>query len=649
MNTKYIICAAFLGLMTLNVQAQKGKIDAADKKYEQYAFIDAIQIYERVAEKGHKSVDLFQKLGNAYYFNGELGKANKWYTELFAMNQPVDPEYYYRFSQTLKASGDYDKANRMLEQFSQQNAEDLRAKQFQANKDYLEDIKTNSGRYTVENAGINSAFSDYGTSFLGNQLVFASNRELPTVSKRIQGWTNQQFTAIYASKVNGDGVLEAPERMLSSIDTKFNEATPVFTRDGKTMYFTRNNYNNGKRGKDSERTTGLKIYKSTFDGKWSKAVELPFNSDNYNVAHPALSPDEKTLYFASNMPGTEGESDLYKVKINSDGSFGTPENLGKEINTEGRETFPFVSDENELYFASDGHPGLGGLDVYKASFDDGSFKAPINIGTPINGPMDDFAFFVDTKTRIGFFSSNREGGQGYDDIYKFKEDKVLECEQLIAGVVTDFHTNEILADAKMTLMDSNMKKIGETTSDREGNYSFDVDCNKKYYVRAEKPGYVTKEQSISVPNISGKTDLPFALEKQEIPVEPGDNLADVFNIKEILFDLDKSNIRPDAAVELEKIIAVMKKYPAMIIDIRSHTDSRASHAYNEKLSDRRAKSTMNYMIAQGIDKARLSAKGFGENQLRNECADGVPCSEVAHQHNRRSEFIIVKVNNFELE
>ncbi|NBL63902.1 OmpA family protein [Flavobacterium sp. NST-5] len=643
MTTKNIIAAALLSILSINVNAQKARINAADKKYERYAYIDAIQIYERVAEKGHKSVDLFQKLGNAYYFNGELTKANKWYNELFDLEETIEPEYYYRYAQTLKASGEYDKANQMLEKFSQINAEDLRAKQFQSNKDYLEDIKNNSNRYTVENAGINSNFSDYGTAFLGNQLIFASNRELPGFSKKIQEWNNQQFTAIYSSKVNGDGNLENPERLMQSIDTKFNEATPVFTRDGKTMYFTRNNYNNGKRGKDSDRTTGLKIYKSTFNGKWENVTELPFNSDEYNVAHPALSPDEKTLYFASNMPGTKGESDLYKVKINADGSFGTPENLGVEINTEGRETFPFVTEENELYFASDGHPGLGGLDIYKARFNDGKFTSPVNIGTPINGPMDDFAFFIDLGTKVGFFSSNREGGMGFDDIYKFTEIEELKCEQLIAGIITDSQTNEILANAKVTLFDSSMRKINEVISDAEGKYSFEAECNKKYYVRAEKEGYHANEKSIEVPNESGETQLDIALDPKEVEIPVGGDLAEIFKIKEILFDLDKHNIRPDAALELEKIIQVMKDYPNMVIAIRSHTDCRASHAYNEKLSDRRAKSTMNYMISQGIDKARLTAQGFGETQLRNECADGVPCTEEQHQYNRRSEFKILKV------
>jgi len=544
----------------------------------------------------------------------------------------------------LKAAGDYVKANQMLTLFAEKSGNDLRAQQFEKSKDYLDVIKGNSGRYTVENAGINSAFSDYGTSFLGDRLVFSSNRELPGTSKRVQSWTNQQFTGFYASTVNGDGMLGAPEKFLQDVETKYNEATPVFTNDGKTMYFTRNNFNNGKKGKDSERTVGLKVYKATLEnGKWSKAIELPFNSDEYNVAHPSLSPDEKTLYFASDMPGTLGQSDIYKVSINKDGSFGNPVNLGNKINTEGKETFPFISSDNELYFASDGHPGLGGLDVFKSKTEGSGFAEPVNVGSPINSSVDDFAFLIDTKTQAGFFSSNREGGLEFDDIYRFKELKKLECEQLLAGIITDLDTGQILPDTKLTLMDASMKVLETNYSGADGKYSFDVECGKKYYVRAEKIDYATGEKNVTVSKTSGKTDLPIALEKNSLPIGPGTNLADVFKIKEILFDLDKSNIRPDAALELEKIIVVMKDYPSMIIDIRSHTDSRASHSYNEKLSDRRAKSTMNYMVSQGISKDRLTAKGFGETELVNGCADGVDCSEEAHQANRRSEFIILKI------
>jgi len=631
---------AVFALMT--AQAQEAKLASADKKYEEFAYVDAIKTYERVAEKGYKSVDLFQKLGNAYYFNAELDKANKWYAELFAMNQPVDAEYYYRYSQTLKSVSDYAKANEMLSQFNQKNADDLRAQLYTKHKDYLEDIKANSGRYKVENIGINSEYSDYGTAFYDNKLVFASARDTGGIFNRKHQWTNQSFTKLYAAEISSDGNMLEPEKFNTSLNSKFNEATPVFTKDGKTVYFTRNNYNNGKRGKNSDKATLLKIYKGVLEnGKWANITELPFTSDNYSTAHPALSIDEKTLYFASDMPGTLGQSDLFKVAINADGTFGTPENLGNKINTEGRETFPYITEEGELYFASDGQLGLGGLDVFVTQINkDGSYGEIKNVGAPVNGPKDDFAFIIDTKTRFGFFSSNRDGGKGYDDIYKFQETRQLKCEQLLSGKITDRESGLPIANARVTLSDASFKVIKTIYADHEGKYSFDVECGNAYYVKAESKDYTPTELKAIIPKESGEIDLSIELDKPVKQITVGTDLAKTFGIKIIYFDLDKSDIRPDAAIDLAKIVDVMKQYPNMKVDVRSHTDSRQTHKYNEKLSDRRAKSTIAWMIQDGIAKERVTGKGYGETQLVNKCADGVECSEQEHQLNRRSEFII---------
>lgn len=632
-----------LGTVAFNANAQQVRLKKANKAYDNYAYIDAIKTYERIANKGYKDADMLKKIANAYYFNAQFDQAEKWYRELFAIEKEVEAEYYYRYSQSLKSIGKYDEANAMLDQFNVKSGNDSRAKLYEQNKDYLKVIEENSGRYITENAGINSEYSDYGTSFLGNQLVFASSRVEKGTNRKIQKWNNQSFTSLYASIVDGDGHLQEPERFQPNIDSKFNEATPVFTNDGKTIYFTRNNYNEGKKSKDKDKVTLLKLYKGTLDnhGKFVNIVELPFNSDQYSTAHPALSPDEKTLYFASDMPGTLGQSDLYKVEIKEDGSFGIPENLGPKINTEGKETFPFVSNDNELYFSSDGHPGLGGMDVFVSRLENGIFGEIINVGTPINGPMDDFAFLIDTKTQIGFFSSNREGGLGYDDIYKFKETKKLSCEQSLRGIIKNLSTGEPLKEAKLTLFDEKMNKISETYSDEKGNYIFDkVECKKVYYVRSEKKEYNTVEDMIVTGKETGFTELDFDLESTVVPVKVGDDLAKAFKIRIIYFDLDRWEIRQDAAIDLAKIVDVMKEYPDMKVDVRSHTDSRQTHKYNEQLSERRAKSTMKWMISQGISPDRLTAKGYGETRLINQCADGVECTEEEHQLNRRSEFII---------
>jgi outer membrane protein OmpA-like peptidoglycan-associated protein/tetratricopeptide (TPR) repeat protein len=641
MKNKILLFITILSF-SLNGFAQKTKVSLADKKYDNYAYIDAIKTYERVAEKGYKSADMFQKLGNAYYFNAEYDKAARWYGELFAMTSDLEPEYYYRYGQSLKAIGQNDKANEMLEVFHQKAANDSRGKLLEKNRNYLAEIKANSGRYQVEDAGINSKYSDYGSTFHLNKLVFASARDTGSLGQRKHKWTNQYFTNLYTADL-GDGMTPGTVQKFSeTINSKFHESTPVFTTDGKTMYFTRNNYLDGKKGKDGNSITLIKIYKASFENEqWTNVTALPFDSDQYSTAHPALSPDNKTLYFASDMPGTLGQSDLFKVKINDDGSFGSPENLGNTINTEGKETFPFVSEENELYFASDGHPGLGGLDIFVSKINsDGTLSEVQNVGSDANSPKDDFAYWINTKSRRGFLTSNRDGGQGYDDIYKFLETKKLICEQELYGVVTDLASAQILPDAKITLFDNAFSLVNTAVSDDKGFYSFVVECGKTYNVRAEKTEYTTKEQKITIANENGKTNLPVTLEKEKCKVAVGDDLGKCFGIKMIYFDLDKYNIRQEAALDLEKILDVMNQYPTMKLDIRSHTDSRQTFKYNEILSDRRAESTINWLVKNGVDANRLTGKGYGETQLVNKCSDDVECTEEEHQLNRRSEFII---------
>lgn len=624
--------------------SQERIVKKADAQFEKLAYIDAIKTYERLAEKGYKTPETLKKLADSYYFNANLSESAKWYSELFELTQEVEPEYYFRYAQSLKSINKYTEANDMMAKFNQLNQSDSRGILAKKQRNYREEIKKNSGRYSIENAGINSEFSDYGTAFFGDKIVFTTARDTGGLFIRRHTWTGKSFTRLYSANVKEDGSVSNPEKFANELKTKYHEATPVFTKDGKTVFFTRNNFNNGKKGKSNHNLVLLKIYKATLsdNGKWSDAIELPFNSDDYQCAHPTLSNDDKTLYFASDMPGTKGLSDIFKVQINDDGTFGTPINLGESINTEGRETFPFISDKNELYFASDGHPGLGGLDIFITDLkaNDGLV---LNIGEPANSPSDDFAFIINETSKRGFLSSNRSNGNGDDDIYKIKEEKEIEftCDQLLKGVVIDEKTKEILADVKLTLFDDKFKKLAETQSDSQGNYSFDeLDCNQKYYVRAEKELYATKELSVITPKESGTIELLVEMEKTVKTVKIGDDLATAFGIKMIYFDLDKWNIRPDAAVELAKILDVMKEYPNMKIDVRSHTDSRASHSYNEKLSDRRAKSTIDWLVKNGIPKANLTGKGYGENKLVNKCADGVECSEEQHQSNRRSEFVI---------
>ena len=620
--------------------AQKATIKRADKKYDSYAYIDVIQTYEKVALKGYKSEDMFKKLGNSYYFNANYESASKWYGELFAMNPNVESEYYFRYAQSLKSTGELQKSNQLMAEFYTKSQNDSRGKLYNKTSNYLDEIKANSGRYNIEDARINSKYSDYGTFVYDHKIYFASARDTGNFSQRKHTWTGEYFTNLYFSSVDSVKV----KKIKNGLNSKFHEATPVFTKDGKTVYFTRNNYVNGKKGKSDKKINFIKLYQATLqNNKWTNITALPFASDNYSTAHPALSPDERTLYFASDMPGTFGQSDLYKVSINDNGGFGTPENLGKTINTEGKETFPFVTDENEIYFASDGHPGLGGLDVFAGKLNkDGTISDIQNLGNDINSPQDDFAYVIDPVSRIGYFSSNKDGGQGSDDIYKFVENKALRCVQQLSGQITDAVTGAILPESKVTLYENRTEK-NTTITDSNGAYKFEVDCGKTYNVRAEKVEYATQEISITIGKLSGKTSLPIALHPATCKVTVGDDLGKCFGIKMIYFDLDKSNIGPQAALDLEKILQVLNNNPTMKLDIRSYTDSRQTHQYNQALSDRRAKSTVNWLIKNGVTANRLTAKGYGETALLNGCSDGVDCTEAEHQMNRRSEFVITAI------
>ena len=638
---------ALLSSTSLLFAQPEKELEKANEMYKNFSYVDAIKIYERIAQKGFVNQEMLQSLGNAYYYNAEYKKALPWYEQLFQEGKyKVKPEYYYRYAQTLKSVGDYTEADKMMAKFVElTNANDTRAALFEENKDYQTVIKNNSGRFQLNNASINTENSEYGTALYGDKIVFAGATDARKAKRGVSQWTGESFYDLYEAE-HFDQKLGNRKPFSSTINTQFNESTPVFTKDGNTMYFTRNNYVNRKLGSDIENTILLKILRATKDknGNWGNIVEVPFNSDQYNVAHPALSSDEKYLYFASDMPGTFGSSDIFRVEILGDNQYGTPENLGNIINTAGRESFPYISKDNVLYYSSDGIPGLGGLDIFAAKFNaDGSTSKPVNIGMPGNSADDDFCFVFNSDSKIGFLTSNRSGGKGKDDIYSFHEDKPLlfSCQKNIKGIVKDAKTKAIIANAKVVLSDKVMKEVGTHQSKNDGTFTFEkVDCNNtNYYLRGEKQKYETAEVNVTV----GKDEVVYEilLNPREVAIKKGMDLAKVFEIKEIKFDYNKADIRPDAAVELTKIVEVMREYPKMKIDIRSHTDSRGADSYNLKLSDRRAKATLEWIVKQGIDKKRLKAKGYGETRLVNGCSNGVPCTEEEHQENRRSEFIVV--------
>ena len=488
---------ALLSSTSLLFAQPEKELEKANEMYKNFSYVDAIKIYERIAQKGFVNQEMLQSLGNAYYYNAEYKKALPWYEQLFQEGKyKVKPEYYYRYAQTLKSVGDYTQADKMMAKFVElTNANDTRAALFEENKDYQTVIKNNSGRFQLNNASVNTENSEYGTAFYGDKIVFAGATDARKAKRGVSQWTGESFYDLYEAE-HFDQKLGSRKPFSSSINTQFNESTPVFTKDGNTMYFTRNNYVNRKLGSDIENTILLKILRATKDknGNWGNIVEVPFNSDQYNVAHPALSPDEKYLYFASDMPGSFGNSDIFRVEILGDNQYGTPENLGNIINTAGRESFPYISKDNVLYYSSDGIPGLGGLDIFAVKFNaDGSTSKPVNIGMPGNSADDDFCFVFNSDSKIGFLTSNRPGGKGKDDIYSFHEDKPLlfSCQKNIKGIVKDAKTKAIIANAKVILSDKVMKEVGKDQSKTDGTFTFEkVNCtDSHYYLRGEKEKY----------------------------------------------------------------------------------------------------------------------------------------------------------------
>ena len=476
-----------------------------------------------------------------------------------------------------------------------------------------------------------------------------------------------------------------------------HESNVIFTKDGKTIYFTRNNYKNGKRGKNEEKVSNLQIFKAELvNGKWTNEISLPFNSDNYSVEHPALSSDEKTLYFASDMPGTLGSLDIFSVAVN-EGAFGTPQNLGAGINTNKREQFPFVSKDNKLYFSSDGHLGFGSLDVFVSEIKNNEYGKVNNVGLPVNSNLDDFAFNIDSDTKEGYFSSNRAGGKGSDDIYRLKETKDLiieDCKQFIAGIITDVDTKLPLENAVVVLQGADKKQIKSDTTTVDGKFNFTVTCESSYTVLASKENYTNNSKTVVSRKIRDySNDASMALKSLEViklenqkieeekkqqealalvVLKEAENKAkkeaivqaeikkkekvneimakekDVVKEKDrliiktdpIYFDYDLWYIRKESKVVLNRVFDLMKKYPEMVVEIGSHTDSRGDLKYNAELSGKRAQSTKEYLVESGIDANRIIAKGYGESVPIIKCKTEESCSEEQHELNRRSEFVI---------
>ena len=629
-----------------NDPSSKSKLlTKADDFFDRMWYAEAAELYERALakDKANYTDEILRKVGDAHYFNTDMEKAYAWYNVLYEKYEDELPsETMFKYAHTLKGMGNYKRSKRLMKLYSKNTGDEIPDQ----NEKVLDGLLSMEDRFTIDNLDVNSEYSDFSPMFYNDEeVVYASSKDSSFYNTRRYKWNDQPFLDLFVAKVNEESQqLKDALKFSKKINTKYHEASVTFSPDNETMYFTRNNY--GKKLKrDQNGINHLKIYRSQkIDGEWGEAEEVSFSSDAYSTGHPALSKDGKQLYFVSDMPGSIGETDIFVVDVREDGSFSTPKNLGPEINTEHKEMFPFINNE-KLYFSSNGHVGLGGLDVFEVAFDtENGFLEVRNVGKPINSEKDDFSFIVNEDTQKGYFASNRAGGKGDDDIYSFKTLEIEEVptnENAIAGIVTELITGEFMPNALVELLDENNIKLKEMQTDENGNFIFeDLESNKRYIIRTKQGSF--EENDIEVKTVDNQlvnVDVTMKRLNDMIAVENG---IRKLKTEMIHFDFDKSYIRDDAALELDKLVQVMNESPNMVIKIESHTDSRGSDIYNKYLSERRAKSTREYLIANGIDESRIeSAIGYGEERLLNECDGNVPCSEQQHYLNRRSEFIIV--------
>lgn len=644
---------AVLILVSFSIRAQNDYIPNessnvfdADRYYNDYRYNRAQSVFLQLVRDDADFTDkkVIQSLADTYFFNSQYNQSYTWYRKLISLYpEDIKSIYYLRASISARSYENYAVADRNMKQYFSMEKGTVIEDVYIDDINYLDSIAKLRPKYVLETTKINTKQSDFSSAFFGlDKLVFSSTYQAS--GQRTYEWTGEPFLDLYIADIGEEGQLENTHSIEGDINTAFHESSAVFTKDLKTVYFTRNNYKNGKKRSDRKNTVRLKLLTASVDeaGNWSDVEELPFNNDNYSVAHPALSLDGKKLFFASDMPGTTGESDLWYVDIYEDDSYGDPINLGQKINTEGRESFPFIAEDGTFYFTSDALVGFGGFDVFKAELSDsGIAREPVNMGLPINSSGDDFGFLLQTGTNTGYISSNRGGNRGSasDQIYYFKPSK---CVVVITGIVKESNTGNLMPGATVKLLDVGMNVIAEQTVQQDARYTFpdQVECGQAYYLVTENGlAYSIDETTFVAPETSQSVTMDMELETFSSDCPPYD-LGCLLGLNPIYFDLDKYYIRPDAEIELNKVFNAMTRFPDLLVRIESHTDSRSPQAYNLRLSQNRATSTRNWLIQRGIAPSRLSAMGYGERQLINRCADGIPCTEAEHQLNRRSIFII---------
>lgn len=606
--------------------AQQGK---ADLYFKSLSYVKAIKYYKKAFKKDPGNIDIVRNLAESYRFIKNYDEAQIWYAELVEFPDADANDIYY-YSQILKTNRNYEEALIWIEKYFRLTDSEW-AKSHMQNRDYYIELSENLQGHQIFNLATNSEEADFGPCYYKDYILFASSRKSEEKNDFVYPWDEKPYLELFESEIKENGELFNTQVLTTNVKSKYHEGPATYSPVNDIIYFTRNSWITTV---DTLPENNLKIFSAYVeDGEWVDVKSLTFNSDVYSCGHPTVTPDGNRLYFVSDSPDGFGGTDIY-YSDNVGDEWTEPINLGYKVNTKGNEMFPFIHENGTIYFASEGHLGLGGLDVFMAYKDTLGEYIVENVGAPINSSMDDFGYIIDKDEMKGYFSSNRSGGQGDDDIYRFKK-----ANQKVIGTVRDIASGVELEGAEMNLTDNEDKPINNYTTTIDGTFEFKIASKKDYKLIVEKEGYVKSEFEIQA--AKSFTSEPVEIDVFLITDELSFTLNEPIRLNDIYYDLNSYTLRPTSFNELDKLVDLLRDNPEIIIEICSHTDSRANDVYNYWLSQHRAISVADYVISQGIDKTRIQGKGYGETQILNQCINGVQCSEIDHQENRRTEFKVI--------
>lgn len=638
-----------LFLATISTSFSQGKLSKADRSFKTNAFKQAAISYNDYIETTNNEVSLetLLKAAEANYNINDHRATTTLYKRAFAIDNNLSNDHINRYVRSLRSIREYEEADKVYLNFIEKNMDNELIEKFKKERDSFHLLlkSDKNSRYTVKNLNINTAYSEFAPIIYKDSLIFSSSR--PGASKDLYTWNEQPFLSLFVAKKGTDTIVENPELFSKQIKSNFHDATIAFTPNSNVIYFTTSKTNKNKLTLDAGHNNQFVTYKATIeDGKITNQVELFFNSKDYSVGHPSVSPDGKYLFFASDMPGGYGEADIYYAQIYEDGLLSEPKNAGATINSSGNDFFPFLATDGTFYFSSNGHVGFGGLDVYQATFNikNQSFSELKNLGKVINTNYDDFSLIFNEDSNAGYLASNRPNGKGDDDLFYFTREP-LACNQEVSGTVKDQKNNLNLSEVTVTIRDSTNTIIDTLLTDTSGNFSITIPCNNKITITATKTDYFeqTKFTQTGDKDKEATTPVDFLLEKATDMIVEDEEGFEKIKMDPIYFEYNKADITAQASVALDGAIKLMNFYPKMIIKIEAHTDSRGSDSYNLSLSDKRAKATQQYLYSKGIATSRvISAQGFGESRLLNQCSNKVKCTDEEHEKNRRSNFIILE-------